>query len=177
MTPNKIKRIIIYCRVSTRDQHPENQRIQLEEYAKRMGYEYEIFEETESTRKTRPVKQGLMNRLRRKEFDGVLVLKLDRFARSLSELIMDVKELTDKGVAFISLRDNLDLSSATGKLQFHILSAFAEFEREIIRERTLDGLERAKANGSKLGRPKGSKDKDGRNKAGYYLRYMKGGKK
>ena len=162
----------LYCRVSTRDQHPENQLIELEKYAKRMNYAYEIFKETESTRKTRPIKQNLMNRLRQKEFDGVLVLKLDRFARSLSELIVDVKELTDKGVAFISMRDNLDLSSASGKLQFHILSAFAEFERDIIRERTLDGLERAKANGSRLGRPKGSKDKKTRRKAGYLLRYI-----
>ena len=112
----------LYCRVSTRDQHPENQLIELEKYAKRMNYAYEIFKETESTRKTRPIKQNLMNRLRQKEFDGVLVLKLDRFARSLSELIVDVKELTDKGVAFISMRDNLDLSSASGKLQFHILN-------------------------------------------------------
>ena len=178
MTPTKIKRIAIYCRVSTRDQHPENQGIQLEEYAKRMGYDYKIFEETESTRKTRPVKQDLMNRLRQREFDGMLVLKLDRFARSLSELIMDVKELTDKGIAFISLKDNLDLSTATGKFQFHILSAFAEFEREIIRERTLDGLSRAKANGSKLGRPQGAKDKKNRRKSGYNLRWQKekGGK-
>ena len=170
-------KVAIYCRVSTRDQNPENQKIQLIEYAKRMNYNYKIFEEIESTRKTRPVKQDLMNRLRQKEFGAILVLKLDRFARSLSELIMDVKELTDKGVAFISMRDNLDLSSATGKLQFHILSAFAEFEREIIRERTLDGLERAKANGSKLGRRKGSKDKKARRKSGYLLRYANGGKK
>ena len=176
MTPDKKKRIALYCRVSTRDQNPENQRIQLEEYAKRMNYNYKIFEEIESTRKTRPVKQDLMNRLRRKEFDGMLVLKLDRFARSLSELVMDVKELIDKGIAFISLRDNLDLSSATGKLQFHILAAFAEFEREIIRERTLDGLAVAKANGSRLGRPKGRKDSGKRRKSGYFLRYS-GGKK
>ena len=170
-------KVAIYCRVSTREQNPENQRIQLEGYAKKSNYEYSVFEETESTRKTRPIKQDLMNRLRHKEFDGVLVLKLDRFARSLSELVIDVKELTDKGIAFMSMRDNLDLSSATGKLQFHILSAFAEFEREIIRERTLDGLERAKTNGSKLGRPKGSKDKEARRKSGYYLRYANGGKK
>lgn len=177
MTPDKKKRIALYCRVSTRDQNPENQRIQLEEYAKRMNYDYKVFEEIESTRKTRPVKQDLMNRLRRKEFDGILLLKLDRFARSLSELIMDVKELIDKGIVFMALRDNLDLSSATGKLQFHILAAFAEFEREIIRERTLDGLAVAKANGSRLGRPKNSKDKKKRRKSGYLLRYANGGKK
>lgn len=166
----------IYCRVSTRDQHPENQRPQLVEYVERHGYEYEIFEETESTRKTRPIKQELMNRLRQKEFDGVIVLKLDRWARSLQELIGDVKELTDKGISFISIRDNIDLSTATGKLQFHILSALAEFERELIRERTFDGLARTKANGTKLGRRKGSKDKRPRRKSGYLLRHMKEGK-
>jgi len=164
----------IYCRVSTRDQHPENQRIQLEEYSKRMGYQYEIFEEKESTRNTRPVKQELLRRLRLKEFDGVLVWKLDRWARSLQEMILEVKELIDKGIAFVSLMDNIDLSSASGRLTFHIFSAFAEFEREIIRERTLLGLERVKKEGKVLGRPKGSKDKKDRRVSGYHLRYANG---
>ena len=83
-------RVAMYCRVSTRDQHPENQIIELKEYAERHGYDYEVFQEKESTRKTRPIKQDLINRLRRKEFDGVLVWRLDRWARSLSEMIMEV---------------------------------------------------------------------------------------
>jgi DNA invertase Pin-like site-specific DNA recombinase len=161
----------LYCRVSTRDQHPENQRIALEEYAKRMGYVYEVFEERESTRNTRPVKQEVLKRLRLKEFDGVLIYKLDRWARSLQEMITEVKELIDKKVEFMSLRDNVDLTSAAGKLTFHIFSAFAEFEREIIRERTLLGLERAKKEGKKLGRPMGAKDKKVRRLSGYQLRY------
>jgi len=167
-------RFALYCRVSTREQHPENQKPQLEEYAKRMGYEYVIFEETESTRKTRPVKNDLLNRLRQKEFDGVIVLKLDRWARSLAELVIDVQELIDKGLVFISLRDNIDLSTATGKLQFHIISAFAEFERSIIRERTMDGLSRARAQGKVLGRPRGKKDSKKRDTFGYHQRYRKG---
>jgi DNA invertase Pin-like site-specific DNA recombinase len=166
-------KVALYLRVSTRDQHPENQRPELEDYAKKMEWEYEIFEEKESTRKTRPIKQDLLNRLRQKEFDAVLVLKLDRWARSLSELALEVQELYDKGVSFISKRDNIDLTTATGKLQFHILSAFAEFERDIIRERTFDGLSRAKAEGKILGRPIGSNDKKRRNKSGYYLRWQK----
>lgn len=164
-------KVAIYARVSTRDQHPENQLIQLKEYVERHNYEYEVFEEQESTRKTRPVKQELMMKLRNRVFNGVIVLKLDRWARSLSELALNVDELHKKGVAFISIKDNLDLSSATGKLQFHILSAFAEFERELIKERTIDGLERAKSQGKKLGRPKGSKDKIRRRKSGYNLRW------
>jgi putative DNA-invertase from lambdoid prophage Rac len=165
-------KVALYCRVSTDKQTTENQKIRLVEYAERMGYDYEIFEEVESTRKTRPVKQALLVQLRANKFDAVVVYKLDRWARSSQELILDTKELVDKGVGFISLSDNLDFSTATGKLQFHILSAFAEFERSLISERTKEGLNRAKSQGKKLGRPKGSKDKvkGARRKSGYVLR-------
>jgi DNA invertase Pin-like site-specific DNA recombinase len=83
---------------------------------------------------------------------------------------LDTKELIDKGVGFISVSDDLDFSTAAGKLHFHILSAFAEFERELIRERTFEGLRRAKMNGKGAGRPKGSKDTKKRKKSGYILR-------
>ena len=143
----------IYIRVSKDEMNLDNQRIVLEEYAKRQGWDFTTFEEKESTRKTRPVKQQVMNLLRKREYDIILIRQLARFARSLQELIMDVTELTDKGVIFCSYKENIDLSTATGKLQFHILAAFAEFEREIIRERTMDGLARARAQGKHLGRP------------------------
>ncbi len=143
----------IYIRVSKYDQVVENQRLILEEYAKRQQWEWVIWEEVESTRKTRPVKQALMNELRHRKYDAIMVLNLTRFARSLQELITDVNELVEKGITFISYRDNLDLSTATGRLQYHILGSFAEFERDIIRERTMDGLARARAQGKKLGRP------------------------
>ena len=78
---------------------------------------------------------------------------MDRWARSLPELAIEIKELIDKGISFISLNDSIDLSTATGRLQFHIICAFAEFERDLIRERTLDGLERARQQGKRLGRP------------------------
>lgn len=162
----------IYCRVSTQDQHNENQRIELEEYAKRMGHDYEVFEEKESSRNTRPIKQALLQRLRQKEFDGVLVTKLDRWARSISELILESKDLfIAKNISFLSLKDNIDLSTSSGRLVFHIFSAFAEFERDLIRDRTLSGLERAKKEGKQLGRPHGAKDKKVRRKSGYHLRY------
>ena len=70
-----------------------------------------------------------------------MVYKLDRWARSSTELILDTKELIDKGIGFVSISDNIDFSSASGRLYFAILSAFAEFERELIRERTLEGLQ------------------------------------
>ena len=165
-------KIAIYVRVSTQEQNTDNQRIALEEYAKRMNYKYEVFEEKESTRKTRPVKQELLRRLRLKEFDGILVWKLDRWARSISELILEAQDLfIAKNLSFVSLKDNIDLSTSSGRLVFHIFSALAEFEREIIRERTILGLERAKKEGKQLGRPEGSKDKKARRKSGYLLRY------
>ncbi len=166
------KKVALYCRVSTTGgkQSTENQRVRLEEYAKSKGWEYDIFEEMESTRKTRPVKQALLQKLRMGEYTDVIVFKLDRWARSSSELILDTKEIIDKGIGFSSLTDNLDFNSASGKLHFQILSAFAEFERELIRERTIEGIRRAKRNGKSLGRPPGSKDKKKRRKSGYILR-------
>jgi len=165
-----MKRVSLYLRVSTAEQTVENQRIRLVEYAEKNGYDYDLYEEVESTRKTRPVKQALLAKLRNREYDAVVVFKLDRWARSSTELILDTKELLDKGIGFISISDNLDFSTAAGKLQFAILSAFAEFERELIRERTIEGLRRAKLQGKKAGRPKGSKDSKKRRKSGYILR-------
>lgn len=165
-------KIAIYCRVSTAEQTTENQRIRLQEYATRNGFQYEVIEEIESSRKSRPKKAELLHRLRKKELDGVLIYKLDRWARSSYELLNEIEELHNKGILFISLTDNIDLSTSTGKLQFQILSAFAEFERNLIRERTLEGLNRAKKQGKTLGRPCGSKDKKVRKKGGYYSRYL-----
>jgi len=162
----------LYCRVSTDEQKTENQKIRLIEYAERNNYTYKVIEEVESSRKTRPKKAELLNQLRRKEFDGVIIWKLDRWARSSYELLSEINELYTKDIKFISLSDNIDLSTATGKLQFQILSAFAEFERNLIKERTLEGLNRAKKQGKTLGRPKGKKDAKQRKKGGYFLRYM-----
>jgi len=167
---NKITKVALYCRVSTTEQDTMNQEYRLIDYAKVKGWQYDLYKETESTRKTRPVKQELLQRLRKEEYDAIVVYKLDRYARSSSELILEVKELVDKGVVFISISDNLDFSTASGKLHFQILCAFAEFERELIRERTIEGLRRTKIQGTKLGRPKGAKDSKPRPKAGYLIR-------
>ena len=170
-----MKHVALYCRVSLSNgsQTTENQRIRLVEYATKNNLTYDIYEEQESTRKTRPVKQALLARLRSHEYDAVLVYKLDRWARSSTELILDTKELLDKGIGFVSLSDNIDFSTAAGKFHFQILSAFCEFERELIRERTLEGLHRAKMQGKRPGRPKGSKDTKKRRKSGYILREAK----
>jgi len=101
----------------------------------------------------------------------------DRYARSSRELILEIQELTNKGIGFISISDNLDFSSSTGRLHFHILAAFAEFERSLISERTKEGIARTRAQGTVLGRPKGSKDSKPRPKGGYYLRELNKRKK
>lgn len=165
-----MKKVALYARVSGQLQTVDNQVIRLKDYAKANGFNYDLYEEVESTRKTRPVKQALLAKLRNLEYDRVVTYKLDRWARSSTELILDIKELLDKGVTFISISDNLDFSTAAGKLHFQILSAFAEFERELIRERTIEGLKRAKAQGKVAGRPKGRKDSKPRRKSGYILR-------
>ena len=163
-------KVAIYCRVSTHQQNTDNQQVILENHAINMKWDYTIFNEVESTRKTRPIKYKLFQRLRMKEFDAVCVLKLDRWGRSMSELVIELAELYKNGIKFISLQDNIDLSTASGKFQFHMLSAFAEFERGLISERTREGLARKKAQDHTLGRPKGSKDTRKRNKEGYILR-------
>jgi len=166
----KISKVAIYSRVSTNEQNNLNQELRLIDYCKEKKWDYDIYNEIESTRKTRPVKQELLTKLRKKDYDAIVVYKLDRYARSSAELILEIKELLEKGVSFISISDNLDFSTASGKLHFQILSAFAEFERELIRERTKEGLNRAKTQGRFPGRPKGSKDKKQRPKSGYIIR-------
>lgn len=163
-------KVALYCRVSTGGQTTENQKIRLWQYAAEHNLRFDLFEETESTRKTRPVKQELLQKLRKGEYGSVIIYKLDRWARSSRELILDTQELISKGIGFISLSDNLDFSSAVGKLHFQILSAFAEFERSLISERTREGLNRTKQQGTLLGRRKGSKDIKPRRRSGYLLR-------
>ena len=160
-------KVAIYCKISTQDERPERQRADLEAYAKRMGYEYEIFEEKDSSRGGRPIKQALLKRLRAKEFDGLVVWRLDRWAKNLSELIPEIKDLLNRQLFFISLKDSIDLSGENARQAFHIVSALTEFERASVRERVILGLERAKRAGKKLGRPFGARDRNSRQKRGY----------
>jgi len=160
-------KVALYTRVSTHDQKLQMQKEALKDKAEKEGWEYEIFEEQESTRKTRPIKYQLYLQLLNKEFDAVVVWKIDRWARSTQELSREVTTLYNKGVKFISLTDNIDLSSASGTLQFNIISAFAQFERDIISERTKEGLKRAKNVGKR------GPDRKRRRRSGYHQRWSK----
>ena len=158
-------KVALYARVSKQEQNPKMQRDALVDKSKKEGWEYELFEEKESTRKSRPVKYALYQRLLNKEFSGICVWKLDRWGRSVQELAREITTLYNKGIIFISLTDNIDLSSASGMFQFHVFCAMAEFERALISERTKEGL-KGKKNVGKRG-----PDKKRRRKSGYYQRW------
>ena len=165
------KKYALYARVSLKDdsQTTDNQIVRLKEYAQAKGWEYDIYEEQESSRKTRPIKADLLRRLRNHDYDGVIIYRLDRWARSSRELLLEIDELVKKDIDFISISDNLDFSTAQGRLHFQILSAFSEFERSLISDRTKLALARI-GKTKKLGRPAGSKDKKKRKNDGYLLR-------
>jgi len=161
-------RLAGYVRVSTKDQNLELQENAISTYGR---HTITIFREKESTRNTRPVKEDVLQRVRRGEFEGVIVWKLDRWGRSLRELVLDLEEFMQRDKVFISIQDNIDLSTSAGRLQAAILAAFAQFERDMISERTRAGLQAARAGGKRLGRPPGAKDKKKRKTTGYLLRY------
>ena len=167
-------KVAIYVRVSKEDQHPENQIYELEEFAKDRNFDvyYTYVDKISGSKDSRPALNELMIDSREKRFDAVLVWKLDRLGRSLQHLIQIIQEWNNLGIDFICKTQPIDTTTNEGKLIFHIFGAIAEFERGIIRERINSGLDRARRQGKKLGRPKGSKDKKRRKKGGYYLRYQ-----
>ena len=153
-----INRVALYARVSTNGhgQDPEMQLRELREYADRRGWtvvEEYIDHGVSGTKASRPALNRLMTDAQSRKIDTVLVWKLDRFGRSLRHLVNAIAELEAFGVAFVSLRDNLDLTTPSGRLMFQIIGAMAEFERSLIQERVKAGLQNAKAKGQRLGRP------------------------
>ena len=140
--------LIGYARVSTQDQTPD---LQIDALNK-AGCE-QIFTDTVSgTKARRPGLEDAFSHLR--SGDTLVVWRLDRLGRSLRHLIDTVADLQEKGIGFKSLQENIDTTTSGGKLVFHIFGALAEFEREIIRERTQAGLQAARARGKTGGRPK-----------------------
>jgi DNA invertase Pin-like site-specific DNA recombinase len=152
------KRVALYARVSTSNgqQDPEMQLRELREYAKHRELIIvgEYIDRMTGSTDSRPAINRLMADACQRRFDAVLVWKLDRFGRSLRHLVNAIAELEALGVAFISFRDNLDLTTPSGRLMFQIVGAMAEFERALIQERVRAGLRNAKAKGKTLGRPR-----------------------
>ena len=113
----------------------------------------------------------MLQDMRNKCFDAIIVWKFDRLGRSTQHLLQVLEELKNKNIRLIATSQNIDTFSPMGKFFFTILASFGEMEREVIKERILLGLERRRKEGKTLGRPKGSKDKSYRKKGGYFLRY------
>jgi DNA invertase Pin-like site-specific DNA recombinase len=145
----------VYARVSTTDQTCDTQLLELRAYIHARGWQSTEFVDGghSGAKESRPALDALMKAVHRRQVDVVVVVALDRLGRSLSHLVRIIEDWQRLGVSLLSLRDGLDLSSASGRLQLHILAALAEFERGRIRERVLAGLHRAKAQGRRLGRP------------------------
>lgn len=155
-----MKQTAIYARVSTTDQQPRTQLRELRAYAKRRELRVidEFVDRESGSKASRPHLNRLMELARRRHLDVVLVWKFDRFARSSQQLINALEEFRSLGVDFISYTESVDTTTPTGKAFFTVISAFAEFERSLIRERVVAGLNRARAEGVKLGRPSVASD-------------------
>ena len=153
--PPKMFRAGLYARVSTNDQQtlPIQSRT-MREYAGRRGWEIALqVREIGSGAAKREAREKLLEAARRREIDVVLVCRLDRWGRSVTDLLATLQELEHLGVGFVSLTEALDLTTPAGRAMAGLLAIFAEFEREILRERTRTGLAQARLNGKRLGRP------------------------
>ncbi len=154
---NSTPRVAIYARVSTTDQSTESQLLDLRRFVSDRGwrvYKEFVDEGISGTKDSRPALNELMNDAKKRRFDGVLVWRFDRFARSTRHLINALEEFKNLRIDFVSYQENIDTSSPLGSAIFTIISAVAQLERDIIAERVKAGLRRAKENGKKLGRPR-----------------------
>jgi DNA invertase Pin-like site-specific DNA recombinase len=151
----KMLRAGLYARVSTNDQQTlAMQNRAMREYAERRGWTIALqVREVNSGAAKREAREKLMDAARRREIDLVLVWRLDRWGRSVTDLLATLQELEHLGVGFVSLTEALDLTTPAGRAMAGLLAIFAEFEREILRERTKAGLAHARASGKRLGRP------------------------
>jgi DNA invertase Pin-like site-specific DNA recombinase len=150
-------RCAFYVRVSTNNgqQNPEVQLNDMRPFAESRDWQLvgEYVDHCTGSKESRPELNRLLADARQRKFDVIVVWKLDRFARSLKHLVIALAEFESLGVQFVSLKDNLDLTTASGRLMFQIIGAMAEFERSLIQERVRAGLRNARAKGKRLGRP------------------------
>jgi DNA invertase Pin-like site-specific DNA recombinase len=156
-------RIGIYARVSTKDQSCELQIRDLRAYC--AAREFDLIREyvdvgQSGTKDSRPELDKLMGDARKRQFDAVVVWRFDRFARSTKHLLAALEEFRSLGIQFISYQENMDTSSPLGQALFTIVAAVAQLERDLIRERVTAGIRNAQANGTRLGRPTTTVDRE-----------------
>jgi putative DNA-invertase from lambdoid prophage Rac len=152
---SKMFRAGLYARVSTHDQQTLSMQMRaMREYAAKRGWTIALqVKEIGSGASEREMREKLLKAARRREIDVVLVWRLDRWGRSVTDLLATLQELEHLGVGFVSLTEALDLTTPAGRAMAGLLSVFAEFERDILRERVRAGLAHARENGKRLGRP------------------------
>jgi putative DNA-invertase from lambdoid prophage Rac len=161
--PAKMFRVGLYARVSTHDQQTLSLQVRaMREYATKRGWTIAAqIKEVGSGASERELRENLLAVARRRDIDAVLVWRLDRWGRSLVDLVVTLKELAELGVGFVSLTEALDLTTPTGRAMAGLLSVFAEFEHEILRERIRAGIAEAKLKGKPFGRPPTAANKTG----------------
>lgn len=151
-------RVALYARVSTNNgqQSPEMQLFEMREFAERRGWTIagEFVDHASGSTDSRPALNKLMIAAELRKFDALVCWKLDRVGRSLRHLVNLLAEFEALGIAFVSLRDNIDLTTPAGRLMFQVIGAMAEFERSLTVERVKAGLQNARAKGKRLGRPR-----------------------
>jgi DNA invertase Pin-like site-specific DNA recombinase len=156
-------RTAIYARVSTKDQSCNLQLRDLKSYCATRGFDLvrEYVDIGQSGAKDpHPELNKLMDDARKRRFDAIVVWRFDRFARSTKHLLLALEEFRSLGIQFISYQESIDTSSPLGQALFIIVSAVAQLERDLVRERVSAGIRNARANGKELGRPKSGVDRD-----------------
>jgi DNA invertase Pin-like site-specific DNA recombinase len=151
----KTKRAAIYVRVSTNQQETDMQEVELKEYCDNRGWSYAIYpDQAKSGAKIdRPALNRMLDDLRKRKIDVIVIWAFDRLARSLKQLLSIAEECQSLGVDLVSLKQNVDTTMPAGRLTFQILGAVAEFEREMLRERVKAGMAQARRAGKRVGRP------------------------
>lgn len=152
----------IYARVSTQDQKTLSMQVNaIKEYAQSRNWEIKyIEEEISSGAKNLPRRNELIKAAKRREIDVIIVWKLDRWGRSVADLFSSLNELTSVGVGFISITEAMDLTTPIGRAMTGLLTVFADFERELLRERVKAGIEHSRSKGKPHGRPKSASLKE-----------------
>lgn len=150
-----VMRVGLYARVSTDEQHTLPMQLEaLNHYVQHRGWSIKFtVEDIGSGASDRPQREQLLKAARKREIDAILVWRLDRWGRSLADLVTSLKELQDLQVGFVSLMEALDLTTATGRAMAGLLAVFAEFERDLLRERVKAGIAHARKAGKPHGRP------------------------
>ena len=157
-----MKRVALYMRVSTVDQHPETQVLDLRQLAAQRGFEIvqEYTDMISGVKARRPDLDRLMDDSRHGKFDVVMVWAFDRMARSVTHLLQVLDELTRLNIEFVSFRENIDTGGPLGRAFITIIGAIAELERNLIIERVRAGMRRARLEGQRIGRPPLHVDRD-----------------